>query len=66
MIINQKAARLDVDLFVNDPMSYVRADVNGSGTFTALDALMSVKIFAQDENTYSKLHVGYINPHLSK
>lgn len=66
MIINQKAARLDVDLFVNDPMSYVRADVNGSGTFTALDALMAVKLFAEDENTYPKLHVGYINPHLSK
>lgn len=68
LFINQKAARLDVDSFANDGdlMAYVRADVNGSGTFTALDALMAVKLFAQDEDTCPSLHVGYINPQLSK
>jgi len=41
-IANKYAARVTeaLNLFANDPMAFARADVNGSGTVTALDAFM--------------------------
>lgn len=51
---NAKAARVDnaEALFANDPMAYVRADLDGSGTITAVDALMAARIVNGEKDAF--------------
>ncbi len=41
----KKAVHITDAVFENDPMAYVRADVNGNGTFTARDAYLIAMAF---------------------
>jgi len=57
LAVNSRAANNVVDIFANDSNAYLRADVNGSGSITAMDALMIAKK-ALGETVYFKMYVG--------
>jgi len=40
MLANQCSAKCEVEMFKNDPMAYIRADVDGNGKITAFDAFL--------------------------
>ncbi len=54
---NQVAAKNTVDVFETDPMAFIRADVNGDGKISVMDALMIAKYAAGDDVKF-RLAVG--------
>ncbi len=58
-VTNQVAAKNTVSVFETDPMAFVRADVNGDGRISVVDALMIAKHAAGDTVQF-KLAVGMI------